>query len=115
MRQRRKNGETIDLRTIEATSYTFLLTNLPVEISTQSVLSLYRLRWQIEMKFKTLKSVIHLDRVPVRTDQGLRVHVLAKLLISLLIESLIYQGESFSPWGYPLAAAQRMAAHTVLS
>jgi hypothetical protein len=115
LRQRKKNGETIDLRTIEATSYTFLLTTLPVEISAESVLSLYRLRWQIEMKFKTLKSVIHLGRVPVRTDQGLRVHVLAKLLISLLIESLIFQGESFSPWGYPLTGSQRMAAHTVLS
>lgn len=115
LRQRNKRGEAIDLRTIEATSFIFVLTNLLVKISATSVLSLYRLRWQIEMKFKTLKSVIHLGRVPVRTDQGLRVHVLAKLLISLLIESLIYEAESFSPWGYPLPASQRMAAHPVLS
>lgn len=37
----------------------------------------------------------HVGRVPVRTDQALRVHVLAKLLVSLLIESLIDQGEPF--------------------
>jgi hypothetical protein len=115
LRQRSKSGETIDLRTIEATSYIFVLTNLPEEISAESVLSLYRLRWQIEMKFKTLKSVIHLGRVPVRTNEGLRVHVLAKLLTALLIESLVYDGESFSPWGYPLTGHQRVAAHTVLS
>jgi hypothetical protein len=115
LRQRSKSGEAIDVRTVEATSYTFLLTNLPEEISAESVLDLYRLRWQIEMKFKTLKSVIHLGRVPVRTDQALRVHVLAKLLIALLIESLLYQGESFSPWGYPLTGSQRVAAHALPS
>ena len=115
LRQRNKSGEAIDLRTIEATSYTFVLTNLPEEISPESVLELYRLRWQIEMKFKTLKSVIHLGRVPVRTEQALRVHVLAKLLIALLIESLLYEGESFSPWGYPLTAGQRVAAHALPS
>jgi hypothetical protein len=64
---------------------------------------------------RTLKSVIHLGRVPVRTDQALRVHVLAKLLIALLIESLLYQGESFSPWGYPLPGSQRVAAHALPS
>lgn len=115
LRQRSKSGETINVRTVEATSYTFLLTNLPKEISAESVLGLYRLRWQIEMKFKTLKSVIHLGRVPVRTDQALRVHVLAKLLIALLIESLLYQGESFSPWGYPLTGSQCVATHALPS
>jgi hypothetical protein len=74
-----------------------------------NVLELYRLRWQIEMKFKTLKSVIHLARVPSRTVEGLRVHVLAKLLIALLIDLHIHQAESFPPWGYPLAASQRLA------
>lgn len=111
LRQRNKHGEKIDVRTIEALGYTFVLTNLPEEISPESVLALYRLRWQIEMKFKTLKSVLHLGRVPVRTEEGLRVHVLAKLLTALLIESLIYDGESFSPWGYPLASGQRLASH----
>jgi IS4 transposase len=115
LRQRKKNGEVIDPRTIEATSYIFLLTNLPEEISPESVLGMYRLRWQIEMKFKTLKSVIHLERVPVRTDQALHVHVLTKLLIALLIESLVFQGESFSPGGYPLTGSQRMAADAVPS
>lgn len=115
LRKRSKRSEVIDVRTMEAAGYVFLLTNLPEEISPESVLSLYRLRWQIEMKFKTLKSVIHLDRVPVRTEEGLRIHVLAKLLIALLIESLIYEGESFSPWGYPLTSGQRLAPHAPVS
>lgn len=115
LRQRNKRSEAIDMRTLEAVGYTFVLTNLPDEISAESVLSLYRLRWQIEMKFKTLKSVLHLGRVPVRTDEGLQVHVLAKLLIALLIESLLFQGESFSPWGYPLASGERLAPDAIPS
>jgi len=48
--------------------YLFVLTNLPLTFSAESVLQLYRFRWQIEIKFKTLKSVLHLDNVPARTD-----------------------------------------------
>lgn len=115
LRKRSKRSETIDVRSMEAAGYVFLLTNVPEALSLESVLNLYRLRWQIEMKFKTLKSVIHLDRVPVRTDEALRVHVLAKLLVALLIESLIYEGESFFPWGYPLTSGQRLAPHAAPS
>lgn len=104
LRERTKKGRAkVDVRTLEAAGYFFVLTNLPAAVSAQSVLQLYRLRWQIEMKFKTLKSVLHLGDVPSRTDQNLRVYVLAKLLIALLIDTLLYQ-ESFSPWGYPLRA-----------
>jgi IS4 transposase len=101
--ERRKHGA-VDVRTLEAAGYVFMLTNLPATFSTESVLGLYRFRWQIEMKFKTLKSVLHLDNIPSRTEGSLRVYVLAKLLIALLIEALIFQAESFSPWGYPISA-----------
>jgi IS4 transposase len=73
------------------------------------VLELYRLRWQIEMKFKTLKSVLHLGNVPARTDETLRVYICAKLLIALLIDSLLDEADSFSPWGYPIVAHEQLA------
>jgi hypothetical protein len=107
--ERSKKGRQMDLRTLQAAGFTFLLTNLPVEISTASVLALYRFRWQVEMKFKTLKSLLNLDHVPARTEEGLRVWVFAKLLVALLIDALIEQAESFSPWGYPIANRQRLA------
>lgn len=106
----KKGNASVDVRTLEAAGYLFVLTNLPPEFSPQTVLSLYRFRWQIEMKFKTLKSVTHLDSVPSRTDESLRVYIFAKLLIALLIDSLIDQVDSFSPWGYPLTAYQRVAS-----
>jgi IS4 transposase len=85
------------------------LTNAPEALTAQSVLDLYRIRWQIEMKFKTLKSVLHLGTVPVRTDAALQVYLLAKLLVALLIDLLVEQAESFSPWGYPQLPDQLLA------
>jgi IS4 transposase len=57
---RRHGNPRVDLRTLETAGYVMAVTNLPSEVSPDSVLELYRLRWQIELKFKTLKSVIHL-------------------------------------------------------
>lgn len=108
--ERSKKARQMDLRTLQAAGFTFVLTNLPAEISTASVLALYRFRWQVELKFKTLKSQLDLDHVPARTEAGLRVWVFAKLLIALLIDALIEQAESFSPWGYPIADHQRLAS-----
>ena len=110
LRERTKKGQAaVDVRTLELAGYLFVLTNLPPEISAESVLQLYRLRWQIETKFKTLKSLFHLDDVPARNDESLRVYVLAKLLVALLIDSLLDEADSFSPWGYPIAAVQQLA------
>ncbi len=74
------------------------------------MLELYRLRWQIEIKFKTLKSVLHLGNPPTRSGELLNVYLMAKLIVALLIEEFIYQAESISPWGYPLEANTTVAA-----
>jgi len=105
----KKSRATVDIRTLELASYFFVLTNLPPEVSAESVLQMYRLRWQIEMKFKTLKSLFHLDNVPARSDESLRVYVLAKLLVALLIDSLLDEADSFPPWGYPITAREQLA------
>lgn len=113
LRERTKKGRAaVDIRTLEMAGYFFVLTNLPSEVSADSVLQLYRLRWQIEMKFKTLKSLFHLDNVPARNDESLRVYVLAKLLVALLIDALLDEADSFSPWGYPTPGGQQLAPDT---
>lgn len=109
LKERRKHGA-IDPRTLEAAGYVFVLTNLPVQISSESVLQLYLFRWQVEMKFKTLKSVLHLGNVPVKSPELLRVYVTAKLLVALLIDVFISAAESFSPWGYPIPSLQLVAS-----
>lgn len=110
LRERTKKGQaSVDVRTLELAGYLFVLTNLPPDISAESILQLYRLRWQIEIKFKTLKSLFHLDAVPARNDESLRVYVLAKLLVALLVDSLLDEADSFSPWGYPITTGQYLA------
>jgi len=109
LKERSKHG-VVDPRTLEAAGYVFVLTNLAAEISATSVLELYRFRWQVEMKFKTLKSVLHLGNVPVRSPELLHVYVTAKLLVALLIDALISGAESFFPWGYPLPSDQLVAS-----
>lgn len=112
LKERSKHG-VVDPRTVEAANYFFVLTNLPAEVSAESVLELYRFRWQVEMKFKTLKSVLHLGNVPVRSPELLRVYVSAKLLVALLIDALIDAAESFSPWGYPIASRELVETHSL--
>lgn len=108
LKERKKHGA-IDPRTLEAAGYVFVLTNLPQEISAASVLQLYDFRWQVEMKFKTLKSVLHLGDLHVRTPELIRVYITAKLLVALLVDKLIAAADSFSPWGYPITSRQLVA------
>ena len=107
---RRHGNPQVDLRTLEAAGYIFVVTSLPEGISPDSVLELYRIRWQVEMKFKTLKSVLHLGNPPTRSGELLNVYLAAKLIVALLIEEFVYRAESFSPWGYPLWSSAAMAS-----
>jgi hypothetical protein len=101
----RKDRRTLDLRTLEVAGYTFVLTNLEASFTAEQVLELYRLRWQVEICFKSLKSIIELDRLPVRSFELAQTYLAAKLLVAVLIEQLVFKYDSFSPWGYPLAPA----------
>lgn len=104
----RRHGAQTDPRTLEAAGHFYVLTNLPDQYTAARVLELYRLRWQIEMKFKNLKSVLHLGDVPARNGELFKVYVMAKLLVALVIENLISAG-SFFPWGYSIADPELLA------
>ena len=68
----------------------------------QRLLDLYRVRWQVELAFKRLKSLLALGHVPKSTDPSSRAWMQAKILTALLIERLITEARCFSPWGYEL-------------
>lgn len=111
-KEARKRQRNVDPRTLEAARFIFVLTNLAATaVSATQVLALYNLRWQIEMKFKTVKSVLHLGHVPVRSSELLRVYVLAKLLVAVLIDQFIFSAESFPPCGYPITTTELVPSH----
>lgn len=81
----------------------WILTTLPREqVTPLRIMELYRLRWQIELLFKRLKSLLHLDTLPSRQGPTARSWILARLLAAALAQKLVRPSGPFSPWGYEL-------------
>lgn len=100
LQQARKKGKTPSERTLEAAGYVFVFTTLTVEqLATEQVLELYRFRWQIELTFKRMKSLIGLDELAMKDEALGRTFLLAKILATLLIEEESHRRVDFSPWG----------------
>jgi hypothetical protein len=96
--------------TLEFAEYVFVLTSLTrAEANTREVLQLYRARWQIELCFKRMKSLLRLGHLPKRSDASARAWIQGKLLTVLLIERLIDEARCFSPWGFNLQAQEPLA------
>ncbi len=86
--------------TLEIAGYVFLLTSL-MEIEASTILALYRMRWQIELAFKRMKSLLQLGELKKKDPASARAWLQGKLLISCLIEKMIAVGDLFSPRGLP--------------
>jgi IS4 transposase len=72
----------------------------------------YRVRWQIELVFKRMKSLAQLGHLPKHDEQSARAWLYGKLLVALLGQKLTRLGRDISPWGYRLAESwkwQRVA------
>ncbi len=75
-----------------------VFTTLPAKVATPAqVLECYRLRWQIELTFKGLKSIAQLGHVPKSDDRSSRAWLYGKLLVALLTQKLARIGRSISP------------------
>ena len=85
--------------TVEAAGYVIVLTTL-CEVEPALILELYRYRWQIELAFKRLKSLLQLGHLKKTDPVGAKAWLQGKLFVATLIEMLIAVGERFSPWGY---------------
>jgi len=85
--------------------YFVVVTSLDDTISAEQVLSAYQLRWQVEIYFKRLKSILDFGELPKKRPENSLAWLNGKLMVALLIESVI--AKSFSPdeqcGGYDLA------------
>jgi hypothetical protein len=94
----RKKGKTPDARTLFAAGFTMVVSNLALELwPADQVLSLYRLRWQVELLFKRLKSLLHLDHLRAHDPQLAQTYLLGKLLSALLLDRLTHQVRRLCP------------------
>ncbi len=87
-----------DSRTFAAADHLILITSLDREAFPPDRLArLYRLRWQIELAFKRLKSILNIDRLPARQPVLARAWLLAHLLLALLADDIRSELDVFSP------------------
>lgn len=107
-RQAQKGGTKPRPETLEAAGYIVVFTTVERgDLRAAAVLEMYRSRWQIELVFKRLKSILGLGHLRKADPEAAIAWLQGKLLVAFLIESLICAGESFFPWGYPICEASR--------
>jgi hypothetical protein len=92
----------VQAQTLEAAGYVIVLSTLEPAISAHTILNLYRGRWQIELAFKRLKSLIGVGHLKKIDPGGAASWLQGKLMVAFLIETLLEAAERISPWGYPL-------------
>ncbi len=109
-RRAQRRQETVSAESLRFAEYFLVWTTLPHAFPTASILELYRLRWQIELVFKRMKSILGLGHLPKKDPLSAKAWLEGKLFTGLLIERMVRTAESFSPWGYALAAPSQSMA-----
>jgi len=89
--------------TLEYAKYVIVFTTWRTAPASQ-ILEWYRVRWQIELAFKRLKTLAQLGHLPKHDDRSSRAWLYGKLLVALLAHRLMRVGRDISPWGYFLPA-----------
>ena len=99
-RESQRSGSTMRPETLEAAGYVFVFSTLPDTIPAHTVMELYRGRWQIELAFKRLKSLVQLGHLKKIDAQAARAWLQGKLLVAFMLDALLETTERISPWGY---------------
>ena len=74
-----------------------VVTSLGSTFTVEEIIELYRYRWQVELYFKRLKSVINYGEMPKKSEKSVFAWLNGKLMVSLLIESILGSTD-FSPY-----------------
>jgi hypothetical protein len=82
-RQASRKQHRLDPRSEIAAGFVLLATSLPAAgFPAEQVLAAYRLRWQIELAFKRLKSLLQIDKIRTRTAAGTRCFLYLHLILA---------------------------------
>lgn len=100
MRESQRNGTQLQPDTLEAADYVFVFTTLTTACPASVIMELYRARWQIELAFKRLKSLVQLGHLKKHDETAARAWLQGKLLVAFLVDALLVTAERISPWGY---------------
>ena len=76
-------------------NYFFVVTSLGTEFSSEEIMRIYRLRWQVEMVFKRFKSILKMGSMPTKTAASCETWLNCKMLLALLIEKMLSSVDFF--------------------
>lgn len=82
--------------TKEFNKYIVLATSLPSDVTADEILETYRYRWQVEIHFKRLKSILGYGDLPKKNPAASEAWLNGKIMVALLIEAFISKS-SFPP------------------
>ena len=109
-RRAQLNRLTVTDQAREFAEYFMVWTTVPKTVTPRQILHLYRLRWQIELVFKRMKSILGLGHLPKTDPLSAQAWLQGKIFVGLLIEHMLHTAKLISPWGYSLAATPQSMA-----
>jgi len=93
-----KDQRRTDPRTLAAADFIILLTSLNAEeFPIKLLAALYRLRWQIELAIKRVKSILHIDHLPAKDPDLARAWLYAHMLLALMLDAKMAEMDAISP------------------
>jgi IS4 transposase len=69
--------------------YFVAVTSLDDSVTAEQILETYKLRWQVEIYFKRLKSILNFGELPKKNPDSSLAWLTGKLMVALLMESVI--------------------------
>ena len=78
--------------------YVAVITSLPAEVRAEDVLAAYRYRWQVELYFKRLKTLLGMGEIPKKRKECMEAWLNGKMVLAILHEVLLSKLD-FSPLG----------------
>lgn len=88
-KEAKKKGRTPSKNHLALCDWTLFVTNVPSEILPVTIVfSLYRLRWQIELIFKQLKSVLRIHSSNTAKVYRLKCEILGKLIMAVIVHGI---------------------------
>jgi len=93
-----RKGRAIWPETWEDMQYVMAFSTFPPRrFPAPDLLQWYRIRWQVELVFKRLKSLAQLSHLPKADAQSARAWLYGKLFVVLLTEQVMRHGRTLSP------------------
>ncbi len=82
----------IGFRFPHTNQYRWYITNMPDSMAlAEWIYPIYRLRWQIELFFKSIKSMLHADQITSENENIVLVTAYSTILASLIANSVIFE------------------------